>query len=58
MQVKTVAPLLPEGRWRREADQIAGWLRRKGGALDEALGAVGREVLATGVYVLARKPVL
>jgi SAM-dependent methyltransferase len=56
MQVETIAPLLPHGRWRRQAERAAAWLRRQGGALDEALGPVGREVLAAGVYVRARKP--
>jgi SAM-dependent methyltransferase len=56
MQVDTIVPLLPHGRWRRQAEQAAAWLRKQGAALDEALGPVGREVLAAGVYVRARKP--
>lgn len=56
MQVETIAPLLPHGRWRRQAERVAAWLRREGAALDDALGPVGREVLAAGVYVRARKP--
>lgn len=56
MRVESIAPLLPHGRWCRRAERATAWLRRQGVALDEALGPVGREVIAAGVYVRARKP--
>jgi SAM-dependent methyltransferase len=56
MQAETILPLLGDSAWRSRVERVVRWLRAEGSRLDEALGPVGREVLAAGVYVLARKP--
>ena len=56
MQLEAGLPFLAEGVWR---DRVVVWLdalKREGGDLDRALGAAGREILAAGVFVRARKP--
>jgi SAM-dependent methyltransferase len=56
MQVETVMPLVANPAWRARFDAFRELLVRDGAALDAALGPVGREVLAAGVFVVARKP--
>jgi SAM-dependent methyltransferase len=55
MQIEAVLPFLRSGKWSSLLQGFLEELQRDGEGLDEALGEVGREVLAAGVYVLARK---
>jgi hypothetical protein len=56
LQIETVLPFLRSDKWSRLFRRLVGELQRDGEGLDLALGVVGREILAAGVYVLARKP--
>ncbi len=56
MQIETVLPMLPGGIWRERFELALDTLRAEGDDLDRALGDMGCEALAAGVFVLARKP--
>jgi SAM-dependent methyltransferase len=56
MQLNSVIPLMRSGRWHDQLVRLLADLRADGAALDRDLGAIGRETLAAGVFVLARKP--
>jgi hypothetical protein len=56
MQIETVLPFLRSHKWSRLFERLLHELQRDGDSLDLALGSIGREILAAGVYVLARKP--
>lgn len=56
MQIETVLPFMRSYKWSSMFQKFLVELQRDGNGLDEALGMVGREILAAGVYVLARKP--
>lgn len=56
MQIEIILPFVRSHRWRRKLDQALRVLRESGAEFDETLGPVGREMLAAGVFVLAKKP--
>ena len=56
MQVESILPFVSSDLWRTQLNDLLDRLRHEGHLLNESLGAVGQEVLAAGVYVLARKP--
>lgn len=56
MQIEAVLPFLRSYKWSGLFQRFLRELQQDGEGLDQALGMVGREILAAGVYVLARKP--
>lgn len=56
MQFDAVLPFMRESAWRSAFEELLKALKSDGDALDESLGTIGREMLAAGVSVLARKP--
>jgi hypothetical protein len=56
MQIEAVLPFLRSCKWSGLFQRLLRELQEDGEELDQALGMVGREILAAGVYVLARKP--
>lgn len=56
MQIEAVLPFLRSRKWSGLFQRFLRELQRDGEGLDHALGMAGREIVAAGVYVLARKP--
>lgn len=56
MQMEHALPMLPAGKWKNRFLALLEELRKEGKELDESLGVIGRQMLAAGVFVLARKP--
>lgn len=56
MQIEAVLPFLKSRKWSSLFQRLLRELQQHGEDLDVDLGMVGREILAAGVYVLARKP--
>ena len=57
MQIETIMPFVSSPTWRDRMKQALQILKEGGGEFDSSLGEVGRETIAAGVYVLAKKPV-
>jgi SAM-dependent methyltransferase len=57
MQFEAIMPFLRNDVWRSKILELLELLHVDGHTLDSALGEVGSEVLAAGVYVLAKKPI-
>ncbi len=56
MQFEQALMTLRPGPWRERIERWLAELRHDAAALDEDLGLVGREVLAAGYFVVARRP--
>ncbi|MGH8042124.1 MAG: methyltransferase domain-containing protein [Rudaea sp.] len=56
MQLRHVLPYLHDGQWKHTFDEWLDRLYTDGAALDDALGPIGRNTLAAGVFIRARKP--
>jgi SAM-dependent methyltransferase len=56
MQIEAVLPFVSSADWRNRLNQALPIIKRDGDSFDSCLGEVGRETIAAGVYVLARKP--
>lgn len=56
MQMEHVLPVMQAGKWKERFSVLLEDLRGEGAALNECLGERGRQILAAGVFVLARKP--
>lgn len=56
MQFNHVMPYLRDEAWKQTLNEWLAKLYSDGGSLDEALGPVGRNTLAAGVYLRGRKP--
>lgn len=56
MQFNHVMPYLRDETWKRTLSEWLAKLYSDGGSLDEALGPIGRNTLAAGVYLRGRKP--
>jgi methyltransferase family protein len=56
MQIEAVLPFVSSADWRNRLNQALTIIKRDGDSFDSCLGEVGRETIAAGVYVLARKP--
>jgi SAM-dependent methyltransferase len=56
MQIDEVLPFIRHGRWRERLEVWRAQLAAGGAEFDDDLGPIGREILAAGVYALARKP--
>ena len=55
MQIDQVLPYMREGEWKTKLREFADGIRGHAADLDDALGPIGRRVLAAGVYIRARK---
>jgi len=49
-------PFIRHGRWRERLELWRARLAVGGAEFDDDLGPIGREILAAGIYALARKP--
>jgi SAM-dependent methyltransferase len=56
MQIEAVLPFVSSSAWRDRLNHALGLLKANGPSFDACLGDIGRETIAAGVYVLARKP--
>lgn len=56
MQFEHVMPYLRDAAWKRTLSEWLAKLYSDGNSLDEALGPIGRNTLAAGVYLRGRKP--
>lgn len=56
MQIETLLPFVSSAHWRGCLKEALSALKEDGESLDSCLGEVGRDMIAAGVYVLARKP--
>jgi len=56
MQIEAVLPFVSSADWRNRLNQALTIIKQDGASFDSCLGEVGRETIAAGVYVLARKP--
>lgn len=56
MQFNHVMPYLRDETWKQTLNEWLAKLYSDGGSLDEALGPIGRNTLAAGVYLRGRKP--
>lgn len=57
MQIETLLPFVSTSVWRDRLKQALHALKEEGASFDSCLGEVGRETIAAGVYVLAKKPI-
>jgi SAM-dependent methyltransferase len=57
MQLEAVLPLIKRGAWATRLSAFVNELHQHGEQLDADLGELGREILAAGVYAVARKKV-
>lgn len=55
MQLEAVLPFIQPGKWEGRLQELLVELKRTGAELDVALGPIGQETLAAGVFALARK---
>jgi len=56
MQLDHVLPYMQDSEWRRTLEVWRAKLQSDGAALDNALGPIGRNTLAAGVFIRGRKP--
>jgi hypothetical protein len=56
MQIDEVLPFIRHGRWPERLEVWRAQLAAGGAEFDDDLGPIGREILAAGIYALARKP--
>jgi len=56
MQLEAVLPFMQKGKWKKRLQNFLRQLKEEGDEFNAALGTVGREILAAGVFALARKP--
>jgi SAM-dependent methyltransferase len=56
MQIETLLPFVSSADWRDRLQQAFRELKNSGESFDACLGEVGRDTIAAGFYVLARKP--
>ena len=54
MQLDHVLPYMQDGEWKRTLSALLGRLVSDGAALDDAMGPIGRRILAAGVYFRGR----
>lgn len=57
MQLEAILPFVSSSDWRLELTKLCKRLREDGNSFDQSLGEVGQEILAAGVYVVAKKPI-
>ena len=57
MQIETLLPFVSVSAWRDRLKKALATLKKDGASFDSCLGEVGRETVAAGVYVLAKKPI-
>lgn len=55
MQINSIMPFVSDKLWKKYLIEALKVLEANGEDFDKSIGTVGREVLAAGVYVLARK---
>jgi Methyltransferase domain len=56
MQIEAILPFVSSSDWRDRLNHTLTIIKRDGDSFDSCLGEVGRETIAAGVYVVARKP--
>jgi len=56
MQINEILPFVSSPKWHQELQRLLSLFMSEGSVFDECLGKVGQEVLAAGVYCVARKP--
>jgi SAM-dependent methyltransferase len=57
MQIEILLPFVSTSVWRDRLKRALHALKEEGTSFDSCLGEVGRETIAAGVYVLAKKPI-
>ena len=54
MQLDHILPYMQDGEWKRTLSALLAQLASDGAALDDAMGPIGRRILAAGVFIRGR----